>query len=365
VERYQEALHVTRTEPGERDSSQRWTAIEPHVPARGMVLDVGSNLGYFGLRIVAERTQVGVVSLEPSPIIAERQRKLLLEHATTRICLIRGSMDAETARRWAGTCDWFEVTLALSVLHWMDDPAAVLRALSLMSGAVIAEVPDAADAGACGRDNIALWGSDPVVWFHEQTGRHCSLLARPERHTSAVPSHLILVTGPVSRQPRVPYWGYSYSRSEPRDYRIDFDGRQVTLRVRGSEVDYLSGVNLLSLMRLGTLLHPGPAYWRQSAMAALERNPTHGDPYPHNMLWTPDGVVLIDDDDLYVERSRPLALESLERNLAGWGRGRTGPYVREALGPWRLARRFAGRVCRRLIGDQAVERLKGLLGLPR
>ena len=358
MERYQEAIHVNGMEPGERDSSERWSAIAPHVPASGMILDIGSNLGFFGLRSTQLRPDVAVVSVEASASIAERQRQLLVEHQTSRICLVHGSLDAATAAEWAETCDWFELTLVLSVLHWMDDPGAVLRSLSSMSTKLIAEVPDVLDTGACGRLHLERWGSDPVAWFSEQTGRQCTLLARISRHTSAVPSHLVLVEGPTARRPSRPYWGYSFDRAEGDGYRVATDGHSVSLSVRGAPVDYRPGVNLLSLMRLGTLLYPPRAYWLETAEAALRSSPGHGDPYPHNMIWTPTGIALIDEDDLHVERSLELATASFRRNLRDWERGRTLRYVREVLGPRRLLRRMAGRAARRLLGDGVVERIK-------
>lgn len=363
METYQEALHVGRTDPGDRESSERWELIREVVPDHGMVLDVGSNLGYFGLRMVQAEARVAVVSLEASATIADRQRRLLEEHETTRICLVQGHMDAAIAETWAGTCDWFELTLALSVLHWVDDPGRVLRALSSMSAILVAEVPDVADAGACGRRHLERWGSNPLDWFREQTGRDCELLARVGRHTSDVPSHLIVVRGPVSRKPRTPYWGYRFKRPTDGRYSIDWDGREMALSVGDSRVDYVPGVNLVSLMQLGTLIHPGRAYWEASARATLAADPDHGDPYPHNMIWTPDGLRLIDRDDLAVERSPEMAMASFASNLAAWERGRTRRYVREVLSPARRARRLVGSLARAILGDRSVNRIKAALGI--
>jgi hypothetical protein len=326
-----------------------------------MVLDIGSNLGYFGLRAVEEHAELAVVSLEASASIAERQRRLLEEHETTRVCLVRGRLDRATATTWASTCDWFELTLVLSILHWMDDPGTVLRALSSMSGALIAEVPDSTDEGACGRAHRDLWGSDPVRWFNEQTGRECSLLARIVRHTSDVPSHLILVSGPVSRSPRVPYWGYAHHRTATDSYKLQYDGQSLALSVRGTDVEYRSGINVVSLTRLGTLLHPRRSYWDEAVARALDDAPDHPDPYLHNMLWTPRGIELVDESDLVVERSRYQVLASIARNLNDWERGRTRRYVREVLSPRQLLRRSAGHLVRRLFGQAAVARIKRMV----
>jgi hypothetical protein len=361
LDRYQQALHRDRTDPGERDSEERWLAIGAELPDEGMVLDVGSNLGYFGLRAVQEHAGLAVVSVESSAPIAERQRRLLDEHETTRVCLVRGRFDSATARDWATTCDWFEMTLVLSILHWMDDPAEVVRSLSSMSAVLIAEVPDSTDSGACGGAHRSLWGSDPVSWFNHQTGRESTLLARIHRHTSDVPSHLIRVSGPVSRRPTVPYWGYGYGRQTSDSYEMAYDGRSVSLQVRGEKRDYRPGVNVVSLTRLGTLLHPRRAYWDRALREALDAAPNHPDPYLHNMLWTPRGLDLIDDSDLAVERSREQVLGTYGRNLDAWERGRARGYIREILSPRQLIRRGVGRVIRRVFGEPAAARIKRMV----
>ena len=173
-----------------------------------MIIDVGSNLGYYGLKASGENVGVAVVSMEPEPSTAERQRRLLEEHGTTRICLIEGAVDAAVSTQWAETCDWFELTLLLAVLHWTDDPGRVVRALSSMSGVLIAEVPDSGDRGACGQSQLQQC-ADPIAWFREHTGRNVTHLGMVPRHTSSVPSHVIMISGPISREPTVPYWDYT------------------------------------------------------------------------------------------------------------------------------------------------------------
>jgi hypothetical protein len=48
--KYQDALFKERRELGERDCEARWQMIEPHLPSRGIVSDVGSNVGFLALR---------------------------------------------------------------------------------------------------------------------------------------------------------------------------------------------------------------------------------------------------------------------------------------------------------------------------
>lgn len=363
--RYQDAFLPDGVEPGERDCAERWELIAPYLPAEGLLLDVGSNLGYYGLRAVASAPRIAVISVESDAEIATRQRDLAVRHQTDRLCLVQGLFDSRTTAAWARTCDWIDLTLLLGVLHWFDDPAAVLRDLATMSSRLIVELPDAKDR-ACGRSRINLWADDPAGWVGDVTGRQVVGLGRVARHTSAAMSHLLLIEGPVSRMPTRPYWDAVFPHPEANDYRLDFDGRDVKLEIRGKVVDRRPGINLVSLMKLGRLRHPDPSSFVVAGTRAIEAASGHGDPYPHNMLWSAAGIELIDSDDQHTDTAPPTAVAMLEQTIAAWAEGRTishHGYMRELLGPARYVRRRAGRVLRRLTSDDLVEALKVRLGL--
>jgi hypothetical protein len=367
LERYQDAWHPDRTDPGDRDCAPRWQLIEPHVPVSGVMLDIGSNLGYYGLRAVDRQSGIAVVSIEADPSIAERQAGLIRRLDTDRICLLEGSLSASVLRSWRETCDWFDITLALSILHWLDDPADAVASLASMSGVLIAEVPDAGDRGACGQERIAAWGDNPVRWFAETTGRRATLLGRMTRHTSEVPSHIVMVDGPVERLAPRPYWGADYERAGREPYRIHSDGQAVHLTIRGSEVAYVPGVNLVNLMHVGRLVHPAPATFLAQARSAFETEPGHGDPFPHNILWTPAGLRLIDGDDLRTENPHEAGFRSLVENVTNWAAPRSTAsfgYVRERTGIVRRVRHIAGSVLRPALGDRRVNAIKARLGIP-
>lgn len=363
--RYQDAFLPDGVEPGERDCNERWELIAPYLPVTGLLLDVGSNLGYYGLRAIKTVPELAVISVESDAEIATRQRDLAIQHGTDRLCLVEGQIDARTASAWASACDWIDLTLLLGVLHWFDDPAVVLRNLSTMSGRLIVELPDGKDR-ACGRSKINLWAEDPLGWVRNVTGRQVVSLGKVTRHTSAVMSHLLLIDGPVSRRPTRPYWDAIFPHPEANDYRWDYDGREAHLQVRGHEIVRRPGINLVSLMKLGRLRYPDPQLLVAAGVRAIESAAGHGDPYPHNMLWSAAGIELIDADDQHTETSKPSAVAMLEQTIAAWSEGRTRAhhgYMRELLGPARYVRRRAGRLLRRVTSDETVEALKVRLGL--
>lgn len=352
-------------EPGERDCNERWELIAPYLPIQGLLLDVGSNLGYYGLRAIKTAPRIAVISVESDAEIATRQRDLAVRHGTDRLCLVQGQIDSRTTSVWASACDWIDLTLLLGVLHWFDDPAAVLRDLSTMSSRLIVELPDGRDR-ACGRSKINLWADDPQRWVRDVTGRQVVSLGQVTRHTSDAKSHLLLIDGPVSRRPTRPYWDAVFPHPEANDYRWDYDGREARLQIRGRAIVRRPGINLVSLMKLGRLRHPDPQSLVVAGTRAIEAADGHGDPYPHNMLWSATGIDLIDADDQHTATPKPVAVAVLEQTIAAWAAGRTGAhhgYMRELLGPARYVRRRAGRVLRRLTSDELVETLKVRLGL--
>ena len=66
---------------GTRDCSARWEILDPHLPHRGAILDVGSNFGWFGLQICRSRPDCVVASAEADLRSAAVQYEVLRSHA--------------------------------------------------------------------------------------------------------------------------------------------------------------------------------------------------------------------------------------------------------------------------------------------
>jgi hypothetical protein len=359
VETYQDAYSPSGSAKGERDCEARWPLVEAHLPERGMVLDIGSNLGYFGLRAASERPGVAVVSIEADPFIAQRQGQLAAELGTDRVAVLRGGVSAATTSAWAEACPWFDLTLLLSILHWLDDPAAVVRSLSSMSGRMLCEVPDPDDEGACGQQKLAAW-ADPVAWFEEVTGRPCRLVGQMQRHTSATPSHVVLVEGPVRRTPARPYWSESAPPSDGR-HVLSWDGQAVELEIAGEARPWVPGANVLDLMKVGALVHPSSEWWVAAAREELAAHPEHPDPLPHNMVWGPDGISLIDFDPVDALHTPADGLRTLESNVARWVDGSTvdaAVSLRELTAVHRLRYSRAGRLAFRVLPGPVTRALR-------
>lgn len=315
---YQDALWPNGTIQGERSSDERWQMVAPELPERGVLLDLGSNLGFYGISALRAHPGLALVSMEADPEIAAKQARIAAANGVDHALIVEGSLDAAKAERWAETCEMVDCCLLLSVVHWFDYPARVLAALSQLSRRLIVELPDASDTGACGGDKRALWGGDPGGWLRSVTGREVRLVGRPARHTSEVRSWMFVVDGPVERTPARPYVGSDYHHPKGRGYRITADAEGTRLWVRGVERPWIPAINVANLAMLGRCRYPGGDRLRRWWDAALAAAPQHQDPAPHNLLWGADGMVLIDGDDLDGRIARPD--RQMRRFLRSWSR---------------------------------------------
>jgi len=146
---YQDVLlagHAYRR--GARDCEGRWRAIEPHLPARGTILDVGSNFGWFGLQIAQSRPETVVVSCEADLRSASVQQTVLRSHAATRVLLLTQRAGADLAARLAAAGQRLDAVLCLSVLHWIADHRRFLTGIGAISGRLLIEHPDHRERGA-------------------------------------------------------------------------------------------------------------------------------------------------------------------------------------------------------------------------
>ncbi len=146
---YQDVVIAGRTvRRGARDCQARLEAMAPHLPDTGCVLDLGSNFGWFGLRICQSRPGCVVASVEGDERSARVQRLVLQSNACRRVCLLVCRADRELVRRLAAAGQRFEAVLCLSVLHWIRDHRELLRGLGRISARIFIEQPDPREAGA-------------------------------------------------------------------------------------------------------------------------------------------------------------------------------------------------------------------------
>lgn len=133
---------------GARDCLGRWELLRPHVPPRACVLDVGSNLGWFGWKITQDDPGAVVASVEANESSATLQRQMLASHQSDRICLLTARADARMAQVFADAQQRFDLVLCLSVLHWLPDHRQFLSVVGNLARRILVEQPDPRESGA-------------------------------------------------------------------------------------------------------------------------------------------------------------------------------------------------------------------------
>jgi SAM-dependent methyltransferase len=133
---------------GARDCPGRWDLIAPHLPPAGAILDVGSNFGWFGLRICETAADCVVASVEADPRSAAVQRQVLQSHASRRMALLTQRANCRLAQTFADHGQQFDAALCLAVLHWMPDHREFLVTLGRITGRLFIEQPHPEEEGA-------------------------------------------------------------------------------------------------------------------------------------------------------------------------------------------------------------------------
>jgi SAM-dependent methyltransferase len=133
---------------GRRDCNERWELIAPHLPRRGAVLDVGSNLGWFGLRLCEAFPDVVVASVEADPRSAALQRLALAAADHRRVALLTSPANVRLVHHFARHRQRFAAVLCLSVLHWLPRHREFLALLGRISERLLIEHPDPREPGA-------------------------------------------------------------------------------------------------------------------------------------------------------------------------------------------------------------------------
>ncbi|MBL9122337.1 MAG: class I SAM-dependent methyltransferase [Planctomycetaceae bacterium] len=146
---YQDVLWEGRViRQGVRDCRERWELISPHVPQKAAVLDIGSNFGWFGLKICESCPQAVVASVEADPRSALIQRQVLASHEHRRLALLTARANCRLVERFARRGQRFDVALCLSILHWMPDHQEFLQQLGKIADRIIVEYPHPAEPDA-------------------------------------------------------------------------------------------------------------------------------------------------------------------------------------------------------------------------
>ena len=242
------------------------------------VLDVGAAEGYFAVRLTEDFPECTVVAIEPRPRIGE----VLKSNESQRVLWLAKKMTVADIRALAAV-EHFDVTLALSVIHWLDEPPAEsLAALRQLGDHLILELP--VEPTATGQEIVQA-----IV-----TPTDGVLLGYGESHLDPeTPRPIYLLSQPKTGLERS-YWG---STRLPGILIVgNFEAKWL---IKGKKVirQWVRGINLQTFLTLKGS-HPGRKHIARCVRKGYDRYMKgavpHGDLEPWNVILRGDIAALID-----------------------------------------------------------------------
>ena len=299
---------------GDRECEARYDLVRKGVAGYSRafsVLDIGANLGYFGIRLAEEYACVSVM-VERRPDLADvaRQNTLRGTVAIQRRLSVRDLQEIAKSEH-------FDVVLALNVVHhFKADWREAFDAILSIGDRVIIETPSLADTGACGQGSVpgileAIARERPEVLGESPC--HTTPGAKRTMFRIDLPPKDRLVAGYCyGERLRAPKIRSHVIHSTP-------DSKTFTDSIDGKR-DWIHGMNLWNFVQLGGT-YPGPDQVEAAVIRAARAKPDHGDVRPWNFI-IGDGVHLIDEGHRQKHSGAVALRETLE-----WLRDPGGAYA--------------------------------------
>lgn len=313
--------------PGQRDCATRYALIEPIVARYTRpvtVLDLGANLGYFGLRLAHDLGAVSVMIDDGDDLVTTCAANDL----PTTIALQR-RLTCDDLEELAA-CEHFDVVLALNILHHFEDYRRALRAVLRLGEHILIEVPGPDDTGACGQDRLS-----PLRALLDAESPRLLGLA-PSHTTPGVMREILHLTRP-KRELTKPYWGSERLGAPPmRAHTIlsTHHEKAFVMAEKDEARTWFPGINLMTYLQCGGVW-PRPSRVATVIQHAYDEalteagfiNLAHGDVAPWNFVLRGDRATLIDwNDPRQCEHDDTLGLQhtlrAVERPSAAY-EGRT------------------------------------------
>lgn len=147
-----------------RNNDDRWALIKPHIKSNTVVLDVGSNVGWFEQQMAADKS-VLVWSLEGRVEDAKEQASRL--NGSKNVVVCQKHLKLTDLLQLNRSCEMFDTVLMLSVLHYFtpSEVPEVLKTLSTMAEQVIIELANPAERHVAHQDWLQRYDGERLLHF--------------------------------------------------------------------------------------------------------------------------------------------------------------------------------------------------------
>ena len=227
------------------------------------VLDVGSNYGYFDVRLMEDFPNAICVLIDNKEVEPVLKENLMLD----RSVVIKRKVTAKELESWARS-ESFDIVLGLSVLHHFDEPERAYNAIRSLGWWSVFEVPGVDDLGAAYPEKHeairSLFPTEPDGFFDS----HVSESKRP---------YFVLENTPFIAEQSID----AADRDAPgyNRYELEVDFGVNRFRKGVETRDFVPGMNLYNFIRLGGGWPTGPLIDQE-----CEQYKDHPDFYPWNFV---------------------------------------------------------------------------------
>jgi len=173
-----------------RECAQRWELIKDHIHQHGTLVDIEANLGYYSLRAADDFPALHAITVESDRRSAAKQRAIVRSWDHDRVDVVVGALTAERAKAVRESGERIDTLLLLSVLHRLDDPAAVMSEMAKCARRIIVELDDDEADGASAADASSPWAHDQQLWLESVTSGAVTLLGHAVGQTQGCRSRL-------------------------------------------------------------------------------------------------------------------------------------------------------------------------------
>lgn len=268
------------TQKGIRECAERYGLIHDFCERYRRpftVLDIGAADGYFAVRLAEDFPECTVVAIEPRLRIG----KVLKLNDAKRVLWLPKKVSAAHVRQLAAV-EHFDVTLALSVVHWFSEPPEeTINAMRLLGDHLILETPTEEAATGHKAETITI-PTDASLLGHGKS--HLKVEAPRPIHLLSQQKTALLRS----------YWGAPSVPATRIVITSDFDTKTFS---KGKKVhyDWLRGINLQTFLALDGAW-PDREYVAGLLPEALQGGHPdgHGDVATWNVVLQGDRAVLID-----------------------------------------------------------------------
>ena len=287
---------------GMRECKSRWSIIKPHIKHNTVIMEAGSDLGYFTSKIAEEFPDSLVVSIEKADRGAQIQKEILRLKKLTNVVLCNHAIDAPTLKCLNNTVEGVDTFLALSVFHHysLEKTREFLSYISKSCPELIIEIPCVWSAPNVTGPQYTNFDKELKNYYQnvEFIGESPLGAGQSRKTYKAWNTYL-------ARESLTPTFDFGLNeKMKHRIHKLVYDNGKwihTKMSVTGGQydvkTDWLLGFSPWTLLHWN-LIYPESKWWQENALAAyqklIDKKLPVGDTRVQNLLITPQGMVVID-----------------------------------------------------------------------